>query len=152
MIEIKENQELKFNNLISYRAKIKRTDLEKVGRSIDEYIVRSGAKRVGNPMTATYAVDGDCLDIELLMPIDTVLDSIDNYIFKKQIRIVNAVVAEYKGHPAGLQEACNEMNKYIMEHNLQPITVAYNVTKNIDMLDPNNTEVFVYVGINPNIL
>ena len=39
-----------------------------------------------------------------------------------------------------------------MEHNLQPITVGYNVTKKMDMLNPENTEIDVYVGISPNIL
>ena len=58
----------------------------------------------------------------------------------------------YKGNPNGLQEACNELNKYIIDNKLQPITVGYNVTKKIDPLDINNAEIDVYVGINPNIL
>lgn len=33
-----------------------------------------------------------------------------------------------------------------------PITVGYNVTKKMDMLNPENTEIDVYVGISPNIL
>lgn len=52
----------------------------------------------------------------------------------------------------GLQDACNQLNQYIMERRLQPITVGYNVTKKTDMLSPENTEIDVYVGISPNIL
>ncbi len=37
-------------------------------------------------------------------------------------------------------------------HKLQPITVGYNVTKKADKLNPENTEIDVYVGISPNIL
>ena len=62
------------------------------------------------------------------------------------------MVAAYKGHPIGLQEACNHLNKYIVENKLQPITVGYNVTKKMDMLSLQNTEIDVYVGISPNIL
>jgi spermidine/putrescine-binding protein len=86
------------------------------------------------------------------MPIEKSIDSTDKFVFKKQIKIVNAVVASYKGHPMGLQDTCNQLNQYMVEHTLQPITVGYNVTKKMDMLNPNNTEIDVYVGISPNIL
>ena len=88
----------------------------------------------------------------MLVPIDKGIDSTDKFVFKNQIKIVNAVVASYVGHPIGLQEACNQLNQYIMEHELQPITVGYNVTKKTDMLSPENTVIDVYVGISPNIL
>ena len=86
------------------------------------------------------------------MPIDRSIASTDRFVFKNQIKIVNAVVACYKGHPMGLQEACNQLNQYIVEHKLQPITVGYNVTKKTDILNPENTEIDVYVGISPNVL
>ena len=152
MLEIKENQELNVANVLSYKGKVKQAELENVGKEMESYIQKAGAKRVGNPTTATYAVEGDMIDIELLMPIDRSIDSTDKFVFKNQIKIVNAVVACYKGHPMGLQEACNQVNQYIVEHKLQPITVGYNVTKKPDMLSPENTEIDVYVGIIPNIL
>lgn len=129
MLEIKENQELNVANVLSYKGKVKQAELENVGKEMESYIQKAGAKRVGNPTTATYAVEGDMIDIELLMPIDKSIDSTDKFVFKNQIKIVNAVVACYKGHPMGLQEACNQVNQYIVEHKLQPITVGYNVTK-----------------------
>lgn len=152
MLEIKENQELHVENLLSYRGKVKQAELESVGKEMENHIQNVGAKRVGNTITATYAVDGDTIDVELLMPINKNIDSTDKFVFKNQIKIVNAVVACYKGHPLGLQEACNQLNQYIVGHKLQPITVGYNVTKKTDMLDPENTEIDVYVGISPNIL
>jgi len=152
MIEIKENQELNVDNLLSYKGKIKQAELENIGKEMEIYIQSTGAKRVGNPITATYAVEGDAIDIELMIPIDKSIVSTDKFVFKSQIKIVNAIVAEYKGHPIGLQDACNQLNQYIMEHKLQPITVGYNVTKKTDMLSPQNTEIDVYVGISPNIV
>ena len=152
MLEIKENQELKVDNVLSYRGKVRQAELENIGKEMEDYIQNAGAKRVGNPATATYAVEGNEIDIELLMPIDKRINSTDKFVFKNQIKIVNATVAAYRGHPMGLQEACNQLNQYIMEHRLQPITVGYNVTKKIDMITPENTEIDVYVGISPNIL
>lgn len=152
MLEIKKNQELRVANVLSYRGKVSQSELENIGKEMEDYIQNVGAKRVGNPVTATYAIEGDTIDVELLMPIDTSIKSTDKFVFKNQIKIVNALVASYKGHPMGLQEACKQLNQYIMEHNLQPITAGYNVTKKTDMLNPENTEVDVYVGISPNTL
>ncbi len=152
MLEIKENQELNVTNILSYRGKVRQAELENIGKEMENYIQNAGAKRAGNPITATYAVEGDKIDIELLVPIDKSIGSTDKFVFKNQIKMVNAVVAAHKGHPMGLQEACNQLNQYIVEHKLQPITVGYNVTKKTDMLNPENTEIDVYVGISPNIL
>ena len=152
MLEIKENQELIIENILSFKGKIRQEELENQGKEMESYIRNAGAKRIDNPITATYAVEGDAIDVELLMPIDKSIDSTDRFVFKNQIKIVNAIVASYKGHPMGLQGACNQLNQYIMEHRLQPITVGYNVTKKTDMLNPENTEIDVYVGISPNIL
>lgn len=152
MLEIKENQELNVANLLSYKGKIKQAELENIGKEMESYIHSTGAKPVDHPITATYTVEGDVIDIELLIPIDKSIDSTDKFIFKRQIKIVNAIVAEYKGNPIGLQDACNLLNQYIMEHRLQPITVGYNVTKKADILSPQNTEIDIYVGISPNIV
>lgn len=152
MIEIKENQELDIDNVLSYRGKVRQAELEGIGKEMEIYIQNSGVERAGNPVTATYGVEGDEIDIELLMPIDKKIDSTDTFLFKNKIKIVNAVNMCYKGHPIGLQEACNQLNQYILEHKLQPVTVGYNVTKKTDMLNPENTEIDVYVGISPNIL
>lgn len=152
MLEIKENQELNVNNLISYRGKVRQREIENIGKEMEAYIQNAGAKRVGNPINATYAVDGDMIDVELIIPIDRSISSTEKFVFKNKIKIVNAVVAFYKGHPMGLQDVCNQLNQYIMEHKLQPITIGYNVTKKIDMSNPENTEIDVYVGISPNIL
>ena len=152
MTEIKTGQTLELNNVLSYRGKVKQSELEVVGKALEQEAVLAGAKVVGNPVTATYTVEQDEIDMELLLPLDREITPQERYVFKKEIRIVNAVMAAYKGHPMGLQDACNQLNQYIVEHGLQPITVGYNVTKKTDMLCLENTEVDVYVGISPNIL
>jgi len=92
------------------------------------------------------------LDFEISLPVDKSLGNIGEYQFKERIKLVNAVVASYKGNPAGIEKAFNELNQYIMTNNLQPITAGYNVTLHMDTLDIDNTKIDIYVGINPNIL
>ena len=152
MIEIKENQELELNNLLSFRGKIRQSELESIGRDIELKINEKGAKRVSYPVMATYGVNGEFVDMEVLVPIDKEIQNVGDYTFRKEIKIVNAVMVTYKGNPIGLQDACNELNQYIENKKLQPITVGYNVTQCIDPMNMENTISKIYVGINPNIV
>lgn len=43
MLEIKENQELNVTNLLSYRGKLKQTELENIGKEMESYIQSAGA-------------------------------------------------------------------------------------------------------------
>ena len=65
MLESKEKQELNVTNVLSYRGKIKQAEREKIGKEMESYIQNAGAKRLGNPITATYAVEGNELDIDV---------------------------------------------------------------------------------------
>ena len=152
MLEIVQNQELNKEKLLSFRGRIRQTELEAVGKDMESYIRNNGANRIGDPITVTYGVDNDMVDVELLLQVDCIIPSSDKYVYKDRVRIVNALVGIYKGNPVGLQESVVQLNKFITEHKLQPITVGYNVTKNVDVQNPDNTEINIYVGINPNIL
>ena len=152
MMEIKTGQTLELDNVLSFRGKLTQGEVQQIGKDMESKIIAANARLVGNPIMATYAIEGEKMDMELICPIDKKIESIEGYVYKEKIKIVNAAKMSYKGNPNGLQEACNELNKYIMENKLQPITVGYNVTKKIDILDINNAEIDVYVGINPNIL
>ena len=138
--------------MLSFRGKVGQAELEAISRDMQNVITMHGAKPVGSAITATFAMENGMLDIEILVPIDRPLEGVGKYTYKERLHIVNAVVAVYKGHPAGLQEAAEKLNQYMIDNQLQPITVGYNVTKRMDMLAPENTEIEVYVGINPNIL
>lgn len=152
MSEIKRNQELEVNNILSFRGKVKPQELDAIVKDMELKMKDTGVERVGNPITATYAMDKEGVDVEVLLPINKSMGNIGIYKFKERIKIVNAVLLSYKGNPVGLQNACNELNQYIVDNQLQPITVGYNITKHIDIINVENTEIDVYVGINPNIL
>lgn len=56
--------------LTTFHEKIKAEKLQVIGLEIENKANISGAKRVACPITATYSVKGDLMDIELLLSID----------------------------------------------------------------------------------
>lgn len=65
MLEIKENQKLNIMNVFSYRGKVRQIEIENIGKEMEVYIQNAGVKRAGNPITATYAIEGDVLFVVL---------------------------------------------------------------------------------------
>lgn len=152
MIEILSGQTLEVEKLFSYRGKIRQADLEGIGKEMENEVISAGAKRMGMPITVTYGVENDIMEVEILLPIDKKINNTGKFCYKEKIKIVNALMAKHRGNPMQLQNTCNELNRYIVEHNLVPITAGYNVTTKVNPLDVEDTEVDVYVGISPNIL
>lgn len=152
MIKISTDQELEICNLLCFRGKARQNELDGIEKDMTEKINASGGKCLGNPIIATFGVDGKYFDIEVLLPIDKNVGDVGQYRFKEKIKLVNAVVASYTGNPIGLQSACDKLNQYVAKKQLQPITVGYNVTKHIDPTNADNTEIDIWLGINPNTL
>lgn len=152
MVEITEGELLEIEHAISFRDKIRQIDLNDIEKDIEEKIRKSEANKIGNPITATYSIEGNFIDVELIIPIDKKIDNIGKYKYKERLKLVNAIVAKHKGNPMMIKNTYNELNQYIEKNNLIPITVGYNVTKNIDYLNTENSEIDIYVGISPNIL
>lgn len=152
MVEIRENQILEVRNLLSFHGKVKGQELQTICQEMENVAKLAGAKKVANPITATFAMHEGQIEVEALLPIDKEIEDTDKFQYKSMIRITNAIVAVHKGSPENLQNSCNELNQYMITHKLVPITVGYNVTKHIDPSNIDNTLIEVYVGINPNIV
>jgi len=152
MSKIIDKQVLEIENLISYRGNVCSQEFNKIVSDMQVKLKAAEVMSVGHPITVIYGMSGDKSDVEILIPVNKKVDCIKDYAFKKRLKIVNALVVQYKGNPALLQHACNRLNQYIIDHKLMPITAGYNVTKNIDQDNIDDTEIDVYVGISPNIL
>lgn len=147
-----ENQVLEVENLISYRGMVSNEELNHIIDDMHESINISGFKVVGGPITAMHGISDNKNDIELLLPVSGKAIGIAKYNFKEKIKIVNALVVKFIGNPLFLQKACDEMNQYILDKKLTPITVGYNMTRKVDPSNADNTEIDIYVGISPNTL
>ena len=153
-----EHQTLEMWRLLSYRAKMTQQELNLKSQEIAKLLEQSGAKKTGGAVTGTFSVEqgpnGPLMDVEILIPLDRDIPVPAGYTWKPHFLLTNALLAKHHGNPATLQSTANELNAYMAEHQLVPITVGYNVTvkeaKTPAELD--DMEVDIYVGVSPNIL
>lgn len=159
---ITEHETFEMKNVLSFRAKMTQKEIGVYGKQIETVLQTTESLRVDIPVTATFSVeqrnDGEqVMDMEFLIPIDRNLDGVElpeGFCFKEKFYLTNAVKLHHVGHPAKLQESIIELNNFIAEHKLTPITVGYNVTVKEPKtpLEMDLAEVDVYVGISPNKL
>lgn len=157
-MEIKENQELIMENVLSFRGKVTQQQMQEEMMKIGQELQKLGIQKNGPITTATYSVEEvsgeQLMDIEILVPLDKQVQLPKEYTLKTTIKIVNALSIRHEGHPMKLQEAINELNEYILEHKKQVITATYNVTVK-DAMKQEDLErmiIDVYVGCNPCIV
>lgn len=152
------NKELKMDNILSLRKKLKQNELSDEINMIHNYLAENGIKRAGPLVTAIFNVEQvngeQIIDIEILAPMDKKNGLPEKYNFKEKFYLTNAVYARHEGNPAFLQETYNKLIKYINDNNLQQITPAYNVYINefSSINDLDEMIIDIYIGINPNIL
>ncbi len=158
MINIETGKELILKNCLSYRKKATPIEMQESLGKIINYLKENNIKKDGPVVTTTFAVEQvdnqQLIDMEFLIPIDRVVDLPDEYQFKKEFRLANALYTRYQGNPQMIEHVYNELMKYINDNNLQQITSAYNVQ--VQEFEPRNSldELItdIYIGINLNLL
>ena len=155
-MEIKENQDLIMENVLSFRGKVTQQQMQEEMVKIGQVFHNLSVKKDGPITIATYAVEQagneQVMDIEILIPLDRDVALPNEYTFKPIIKIVNALCIRHEGHPGKLQDTINILNTYILEHRKQVLTATYNVTVR-DAMSQEELEdmvIDVYVGCNPN--
>ncbi|MEK4849009.1 hypothetical protein NST04_03920 [Paenibacillus sp. FSL H7-0756] len=151
-------KEFKIENVLSLRKKMTQAEIQQEMLSIGEFLEQNSFFKKGPIVTATFAIEQlneqPLLDTEILVPIDKPANLYGKYKFKDVFHLINAVYARHEGNPNTLQNTYIELNQYISEKGLQPITAAYNV--NVVDLQPGQSMddmiVDVYVGVNPSIV
>lgn len=157
-MKIIEHETLELKNVLSYRGKLTQQELIGKSREIEHLLREYQVEQTMRAVTTTFAVEqtatGPLIDVEILVPLDREISAPAGYTWKPHFLLANAVVVKHKGNPAGLQNSIDDLNAYIAEHQLVPITTGYNVTMR-DAKTPadlDSVEIAVYVGISPNIL
>lgn len=158
MYDITENVTLEMENVLSFRGKVTQQQINEIAKEIERMIRENAAQKNGASVSVTFAVDRSgsepLIDIEFLTPLNKRFDVRRPYQFKPKFRLKNAVKIRHAGSPATLQNAANELMRYISEHGFTPVTAGYNVTvrEPKDAADINNMIVDIYIGVNDNIL
>lgn len=155
---IRKNTTLEMKNVLSFRAKVTQQELTVKSKEIEILLQHHDAKRGAPAVTTTFEVEQDArgkvMDVEILIPLDKEIPVPDGYAWKPHFLLTNALMIRHIGNPSGLQNTINELNTYIAEHNLTPISTGYNVTvkEAKTPLELEQMEIDVYVGISPNLL
>lgn len=157
-VEVLEHMTFEMHNVLSYRGKMTQQELVEKSREMEEIIQKSGAEKNGGAVTTTFSVEqgpnGAILDMEILIPLNHEIQVPPGYAWKPDFLLTNALLVKHVGNPAGLQECIQELNQFILEHGLVPISTGYNVTvrEAKTPLELDSMEVDIYVSVSPNKL
>ena len=66
---ISTKQILDKQNLISFRKKLRATELQAYAEKMMAYVEQCGAVKVGGGISATYAIEGDVMDVDMYLPL-----------------------------------------------------------------------------------
>lgn len=85
--------------------------------------------------------------IEFLVPIDREFSSNEHYSFKERVMLVNAARLRHYGSFGTIRKSLTELNEYIAERQLTPITAPYIVER-----DNSDNAYDIYIGISENVV
>lgn len=140
MILVVEHQILEAETLLSQTADIQEIAVFQALEHIKRNIHVLGFQICGNIIIAKQKEF-----FEFLIPVDKEFKSNEHYSFKKRIKLVNAARMRHYGSFVKIENSLTELNEYIAEKNLVPITIPYIVEKeNIDNVYD------IYIGISEN--
>lgn len=150
-MNIQLDQVYEIDNVISRSGRFTVPDFQAELMAMEKLFKAYGVNNGELVITTTRAMEfvnnEQILDVEILLPVTSRVSCEKPYEFKKNIKIVNALYAR-ENEVSNLQNTLNEINQYILDNELQPITSAYLVqSKEENMLVTD-----IYIGINPNIL
>ena len=137
-----EHQMLNYEYVLSYQTKVNDKIIPEMIKSIKENISVINLKICGNIIITKRN------DItEFLIPVDRKFEGNQHYMFKPGFKLVNAVRHRYYGSFCDIDTGLKELNSYISENSLTPITNSY-----IMEVDPDNSVYDIFIGISENVL
>jgi effector-binding domain-containing protein len=156
-MQIELNRSIKFENVISFRKKMKHTSVNTEVAKFIHFLKESDARKNGPMMSANFGIETlngeQILDMEFLVPVDKKIDLPKEYKFKSLFHIVNAVYTRHIGNPLALENVYTELSNFLKQNEIHQITVAYNVNVNDEMVSEEVEPIIdIYIGANPSIL
>lgn len=148
-----ENQQLWYENVLSYRTRISeralpelisfvRENIDAMDLSITGDIIFSVTERITDN-------DTSILGVEFIIPVDKRFKSSSRYVFKPRFKLENAVMCKFSGDILKLSHERNRLYEYIIRKNLKAVTDVYYCIKK---LDGSNSVICMYIGISGNLL
>lgn len=147
-IEIRENAEIKLENLLSCRKEVYEVEVNKEFANMTAFIKKNKLNQHGGIITTVHNIydenEKKLLDIEILIPVDIKNSlhkyknsnqleksfNVGDYKFIKSLHLENGLYATHKGNPELLNTAYDMLNQYITENSLKTTTPIYNIYRN----------------------
>ena len=152
-MEINQEEIYLVEQVITYRGKVNNKLLNNVMEQLFSAINDAGLKINGSTITAIHSIENDCgdqiIDIEIIVPINGVMTSTDEFVYRDRFEINNALMFRHIGNPQTMDSEMQEFSRYMQENNLKPVTPFYNVTVKTAS-NPEETDdvvIEVYVGV-----
>ena len=137
-----EHQMLSYDYVLSYQTKVDDKMVPNMLSSIKANISVIDLKICGNIIITKHDET-----TEFLIPVDRKFEGNQHYVFKPGFKLVNAVRQRYYGNFDEIDTGLKELNSYISEQSLTPITSPY-----IMEIDSDNGVYDIFIGISENVL
>ena len=154
---IETGQSLHVKNLLSFRKVMSQDQMEEENKKLFDFIEDQKLKIVGPKISTTHFINQSgqgSIDMEILIPVDKTFEEREDYKLKKELKLVNCLSVAHIGNPADFQKKVLELQKYIKDNKLTPISNLYTLS----LRDPEaktgeaKFQAICYISINPNIL
>ena len=154
---IKLGKDLYFKNLLSFRKTLTQNEIQKEMNDIDNFIKENGLKVVGPKLSTTFSVTQamvPSMDIEILIPLNDQFNDDDKYKCKNEFKLTNCLQISHKGNPMTFQNTIINLQKYIEDNKLMPISSLYtiNIKEAKTKEEMENFHADAYISVSPNIL
>lgn len=156
VMHIFKNQILQYENVLSYRTRMRISDVNKMIGFIQRNTDALNLKICGNIAATVYEKENisgmEMSDIEFLIPVNKKISESSAFKFKPIFRIVNAVKIRHEGSMSGIECSERVLDEYISQNGLQPVTQIYYLFIQSTEYDNKDNIVDIYKGISENIL
>ena len=127
---IKTGEELHLRNLLSFRKKLTQDEMKFENTLLANFIKTEGLQVVGPRISTTHNRDNatGVIDFELLIPVDKAFNSTDKYKYIEDFKLSNCLKVCHIGNPAEFQKNILNLQMYIKQNNLTPISSIYTVS------------------------
>ncbi len=144
---------IRIENLIALRKKIKQSDVSIEIQKMGNYLAINGRSKAGCIMTTTFGIETNngepLLDMGILIPINNKIECDGEYRYIQVFEIEKAVHTKHEGSPSKIQESYDMLVEYLKQNNLIAVTPAYNVYINELQIGDSleSMTIDIYIGV-----
>lgn len=148
-----ENQQLWYDNVLSYRTRISESALPELISFVCENIDAMDLSITGDIIfsISERITDDDAtiIGVEFIIPVNKRFKSSSRYVFKPRFKLENAVMYKFSGDILKLSRESSKLYEYVIRRNMKAVTEIYYCVKK---LDGSNSVICMYIGISSNLL